>query len=78
MTNEERVRKVISYQLGIETATVTDEKRFTADLGSDSLDDIELVMALEDEFGVSIDDDDAARCRTVGEAIALINTLVSA
>lgn len=75
MTNEERIHSVIVDQLGIERSTVSNDTAFTADLGMDSLDDIELVMALEDEFDLDIPDDDAEACVTVGDAVALINRL---
>lgn len=57
-TNHERVIQILTEQLGLEAGTVTPEKRLQEDLGCDSLDDVELVMAIEDEFGISIPDED--------------------
>ena len=66
---ELRVKKIIAEQLGVEEAQVTNEKAFVADLGADSLDTVELVMALEDEFGIEIPDEDAEKINTVQNAI---------
>jgi acyl carrier protein len=66
---ETRVRKIIAEQLGVEEAQLTNEKAFVADLGADSLDTVELVMALEDEFGIEIPDEDAEKIATVQNAI---------
>ena len=64
---EARVKKIIAEQLGVEESQVTNEKAFVADLGADSLDTVELVMALEDEFGIEIPTKTprrSPRCRT--------------
>jgi acyl carrier protein len=66
---ESRVKKIRAEQLGVAEADVTNEKAFVADLGADSLDTVELVMALEDEFGIEIPDEDAEKINTVQNAI---------
>ena len=71
---EVRVKKIIAEQLGVEESQVTSEKSFVADLGADSLDTVDLVMALEDEFGIEIPDEDAEKITTVQNAIDYANT----
>lgn len=66
---EARVREIIINELGVEPEKVTNEASFVEDLGADSLDTVELVMAFEEEFGVDIPDEDAEQMRTVGDAI---------
>ena len=66
---EARVREIIINELGVEPEKVTDEASFVEDLGADSLDTVELVMAFEEEFGIDIPDEDAEQMRTVGDAI---------
>ena len=66
---EARVREIIINELGVEAEKVTDEASFVEDLGADSLDTVELVMAFEEEFGIDIPDEDAEQMRTVGDAI---------
>ena len=71
-TVDERVKKIIAEQLGVEESQVTNEKAFVADLGADSLDTVELVMALEEEFEIEIPDEDAEKILTVGKALDYI------
>ncbi len=66
---EERVKEIIVNELGVEAEKVTTEASFVEDLGADSLDTVELVMAFEEEFGIDIPDEDAEQMRTVGEAV---------
>ncbi len=66
---EARVKKIIAEQLGVPESDVTNEKAFVADLGADSLDTVELVMALEDEFEMEIPDEQAEKITTVQQAI---------
>ena len=69
---QERVKKIIVEQLGVSDDQVTSEASFVDDLGADSLDTVELVMALEEEFDVEIPDDDAEKITTVKEAVAFV------
>ncbi|HEX9886124.1 MAG TPA: acyl carrier protein [Longimicrobiales bacterium] len=66
---EAKVREIIINELGVESEKVTKEASFVEDLGADSLDTVELVMAFEEEFGIDIPDEDAEQMRTVGDAI---------
>ena len=72
----ERVKKVAVTQLNVNGEEVTMEASFTKDLGADSLDTVELVMALEEEFGMEIPDEDAEKITTVGEAVKYISNHV--
>ncbi|MEO5365546.1 MAG: acyl carrier protein [Magnetococcus sp. WYHC-3] len=70
----ERVKKVVAEQLGVDLDQVTDDANFQEDLGADSLDNVELVMALEEEFGCEIPDTAAENIQTVKQAIEFIQT----
>ncbi|MDX9858483.1 MAG: acyl carrier protein [candidate division Zixibacteria bacterium] len=72
MSVEERVKEIIVEQLGVDAAQVTERAKFVDDLGADSLDTVELVMALEEEFSLEIPDEDAEKITSVGEAIDYI------
>ena len=73
MSIENRVRKIVSEQLGVNESEVKNESSFVNDLGADSLDTVELVMALEEEFKVEIPDEDAEKITTVQQAIDYVN-----
>lgn len=68
----ERVKKVIVEQLSVDESEVTPQASFTQDLGADSLDTVELVMAFEEEFGTEIPDEEAEKIQTVQDAVAFI------
>ncbi|MBC7241092.1 MAG: acyl carrier protein [Anaerolineae bacterium] len=75
MTREEifeRVKKIIVNQLGVDESKVTMEARFREDLEADSLDLVELIMAFEDEFGGQIEDEEAEKIKTVGQAVEFL------
>lgn len=74
MSVEERVKRIVIDQLGVEEGQVTREAKFVEDLGADSLDTVELVMALEEEFKLEIPDDEAEKISTVGQAVEYIDT----
>lgn len=67
-----RVKKIVIEHLGVDEAKVTPEANFIDDLGADSLDTVELVMAFEEEFGCEIPDEAAEKIQTVGDAISFI------
>ena len=73
MSVEERVKKIIIEQLGVNAEEVSAESAFVDDLGADSLDTVELVMAFEEEFDLEIPDEDAEKIATVGDAIRYID-----
>tara|TARA_B100000315_G_C14324204_1_gene472229 strand:+ start:161 stop:406 length:246 start_codon:yes stop_codon:yes gene_type:complete len=68
----QKIKSIIAEQLGVKAEEVTDQAKFVEDLGADSLDTVELVMALEEEFGIEIPDEDAEKMTTVGEAMKYI------
>ncbi len=72
MAIEEKVKEIISEQLGVKKDEVKPESSFIDDLGADSLDTVEVVMALEEEFGIEIPDEEAEKITKVGEAIKYI------
>ena len=69
---QDRVRAIIAEQLGVKLEEVTDTASFVEDLGADSLDTVELVMALEEEFGQEIPDEEAEKLQSVGDVIKYI------
>ena len=71
---EEKVKEIISKQLGVNASEVTPEASFVEDLGADSLDTVELVMAFEESFNIEIPDEDAEKITKVKDAIAYINS----
>ncbi|MDD2558838.1 MAG: acyl carrier protein [Desulfuromonadaceae bacterium] len=70
---EERVQKIVAEQLGVEEEQVTMEASFMDDLGADSLDTVELVMALEEEFEIEISDEDAEKIQKVRDAVEYVS-----
>ena len=73
----QKVKQIIAEQLGVKIEEVTDTASFVDDLGADSLDTVELVMALEEEFGIEIPDEDAEKMTSVGEAVRYIEEKAS-
>ena len=71
-TIEERVAEIVAEQMGVDKSQVTRETSFVNDLGADSLDTVELVMEFEDEFDISIPDEDAEKIQTIGQAIEYV------
>lgn len=70
---EERVKQIVAEQLGVDEEQVTNQAAFMDDLGADSLDTVELVMALEEEFDIEISDEDAEKIQKVQDAVDYIN-----
>ena len=73
MVSEDRIKEIIVEQLGVEESEITTEASFIDDLGADSLDTVELVMAFEEEFGIEIPDEDAENIRTVKDVVDYLN-----
>ena len=71
-SNEEKVITIVAEKLGVDRADITPDSVFIDDLGADSLDLVELIMAMEEEFGFEIEDEDAEKLRTVGDVINFI------
>ena len=78
MNIEQEIKQLISEQLGISLALVTNDKHFIKDLGGDSLDTVEMLLTLEDKFGIEVPDDVAEGIHTVQMAIDLVNELKQA
>jgi acyl carrier protein len=74
MSVEERVKSIIVEQLGVDAEEVTSEASFVEDLGADSLDTVELIMAFEEEFGVEISDEEAEKIKRVKDAVEYIDS----
>ncbi len=73
MDTYDKVVEMVVDQLGVKKEEVTSQAKFVEDLGADSLDTVELVMALEDEFGIEIPDEDAEKAKTVGDVVNYID-----
>jgi acyl carrier protein len=73
-TVAEKVKEIVVKQLDVSEDQVTPEAKFIEDLGADSLDQVELIMALEEEFGADIPDEDAEKLQTVGDAISYVES----
>lgn len=76
-STEQRIRKIICDQLAVEAEKVTPTASFIEDLGADSLDIVELVMTMEEEFDLDIPDEDAEKIKTVGDVVKYISTKVT-
>jgi acyl carrier protein len=72
---EDRIKQIIVNQLGVEESTVSAKAKFVEDLGADSLDIVELIMAMEEAFGVDIPDEEAEGIKTVGDAVAYLKKM---
>jgi acyl carrier protein len=76
--SEDRVKEIIAKELEVDAKQIVPEAKFIEDLGADSLDIVELVMALEEEFGLDIPDEDADKLKTVGDAMAYLKSHAAA
>jgi acyl carrier protein len=70
----ERIKEVLAERLSVEEADITEEANFQEDLDADSLDLVEMIMELEDQFGIKIPDDDAQKIQTVGQAVDYVTS----
>lgn len=77
MSTKDKVKEIIVEQLGVDAAEVTESASFIDDLGADSLDTVELVMAFEEEFDIEIPDEDAEKLNTVGDAMEYLEKKLS-
>jgi acyl carrier protein len=77
MAVEERIREIIVEQLGVSADEAVNEASFIDDLGADSLDIVELVMAIEEEFGIEVPDEDAERMQNIGDVISYVQEKTS-
>ncbi len=78
MAIEDKIKAIVAEQLGVSEDEVTPEASFTDDLGADSLDIVELVMAMEEAFDIEIPDDDAEKIQTIGDAFAYVKERLEA
>jgi len=73
MESMDRIKKIIVDQLGVDESKITENSSFVDDLGADSLDIVELIMAFEEEFDIEIPDEDAEKMKTVGDAVKYLD-----
>ncbi|HPC35192.1 MAG TPA: acyl carrier protein [Candidatus Marinimicrobia bacterium] len=74
MSNFEKVQEIVAEKLGIEKSKITMEASFIDDLGADSLDTVELIMKMEEDFGIEIPDEDAEKLKTVGDVVNYLDS----
>jgi acyl carrier protein len=75
MSSLEKVQEIVAEKLGVEKAKITPEASFIDDLGADSLDTVELIMKMEEEFDIEIPDEEAEKLKTVGDVVAYLDSL---
>jgi len=73
METMDRIKKIITDQLGVDESKITENSSFIDDLGADSLDIVELIMAFEEEFDIEIPDEDAEKMKTIGDAVKYLS-----